>query len=235
MTGPWMKFFPSDWRADPSLRMCSVGARGLWMELLCIMHEAQPRGSLVVNGRSLNDRQIAALAGARLDEVSAWLAELEDAGVFSREDDGTIYSRRMRRDVEKEEADKANGRKGGNPTLKAGVNPPVGKGDKAHMPEARKLEPDPDKKDRSSYLSGSVAAKPAASRPVAKAFPADGSISYGPFAEISRRVKPNVDPDRIAQAFRDFCHSQAPPIPFDDPRIERRFEGFARNHQVRGH
>jgi hypothetical protein len=77
--------------------------------------------------------------------------------------------------------------------------------------------------------------KPEAPRPVAKPFPPDGSISYGRFAEISRKAKPNVDPDVVAQAFRSFCRSQAPPIPFDDPRIERRFEGFARNHQIRGH
>lgn len=88
------------------------------------------------------------------------------------------------------------------------------------------------KSDRSSHLSGSFAASPSKA---AKPFPADGSIFYSPYAAISRRVKPNVDPDVIANAFRSFCHSQAPPIPFDDPRIERRFEGFARNHQIRGH
>jgi hypothetical protein len=53
--------------------------------------------------------------------------------VFSRDADGTIYSRRMRRDAERAEEDKKNGKKGGNPKLKDGVNPP----DKAHMPEAR--------------------------------------------------------------------------------------------------
>lgn len=134
MSAPWMKFYPTDWRADPSLRMCSLAARGLWMEMLCIMHEATPYGSLRVNGRPVSDRQLAALAGG---EIDALLVELEDAGVFSREEDGTIYSRRMQRDAEKAARDKANGRKGGNPDLKAGVNPP----DKAQKPEARVTEP----------------------------------------------------------------------------------------------
>lgn len=130
MSAPWLKFYPTDWRADPALRMCSLAARGLWMEMLCIMHEASPYGSLRVNGRTVTDRQLSALAGGEVGEL---LAELEDAGVFSREDDGTIYSRRMQRDAEKAARDKANGKEGGNPSLKRGVNPK----DKAQKPEAR--------------------------------------------------------------------------------------------------
>lgn len=123
MSNPWLKFFPSDWRADPSLRMCSVAARGLWMEMLCVMHEADPRGSLFVNGRPITERQLAGLAGITVDEISSLLQELEDAGVFSRDGD-VIFSRRMRREDEKAARDKANGSKGGNPKL-ASDNPPL--------------------------------------------------------------------------------------------------------------
>ena len=148
MSAPWLKFYPSDWRADPALRMCSVAARGLWMEMLCLMHEASPRGSLLVNGRAIGDKQIAALAGMPAKDAAPLIAELEDAGVFSRECDGTIYSRRMRRDDEKAARDKTNGRKGGNPKVKGGVNPPGNPprnptpngGDKAQKPEARITE-----------------------------------------------------------------------------------------------
>ncbi|WP_245506237.1 hypothetical protein [Rhizobium ruizarguesonis] len=135
MSAPWLKFFPSDWRADPSLRMCSIAARGLWIEMLCVMHEATPRGTLRVNGKPVSDKQMAILAGC--SNITGLLQELEEAGVFSREPDGTIFSRRMMRDVEKAEQDKANGRKGGNPTLKAGVNPQLNGDDKAQKPEAR--------------------------------------------------------------------------------------------------
>lgn len=140
MSAPWLKFYPSDWRADPALRMCSIGARGLWMEMLCVMHEAEPRGSLLINGRPLSHRQVASLAGGAIDEVEGYLQELEDAGVYSRADNGTIFSRRMQRDAEKEASDKANGGKGGNPALrkeKQGVNPPPNGEDKAQKPEAR--------------------------------------------------------------------------------------------------
>jgi hypothetical protein len=141
MSAPWLKFYPSDWRADPALRMCSIAARGLWMEMLCIMHEATPRGSLRINGRPVSDRQMATLAG--VTDVAPLFGELEDAGVFSREEDGTIYSRRMMRDEEKAAQDKANGKQGGNPTLKPMVNPT----DKAQIPEARNQRSE-EKKDR---------------------------------------------------------------------------------------
>lgn len=103
------------------------------MEMLCVMHEND--GALSVNGKGLSPRQLATLAGC--PDVDDLLSELEEAGVFSRYEDGTIYSRRMIRDAEKAEQDKANGKKGGNPSFKAGVNPPEKPEVKAQKPEAR--------------------------------------------------------------------------------------------------
>ena len=106
MNQPWLKFYPSDWRADPALRMCSLMARGLWMEMLCLMHEAVPRGSLLINGNQVTGKQLAALCGASLTDTVRCMGELAGAGVFSREEDGTIYSRRMRRDEAKSQGGK---------------------------------------------------------------------------------------------------------------------------------
>jgi hypothetical protein len=139
---PWMKFYPSDWRADPCLRMCSLAARGLWMEMIGLMHEASPYGHLIVRGRVVNDRQLAQLAGCAPDEAAQLLAELEESGVFSRTDEGVIFSRRMIKDEAREAEAKANGRKGGNPAVKGGVNPTVKGQDKAQKPEARSHIPD---------------------------------------------------------------------------------------------
>lgn len=141
MSRPWMKFYPTDWRADPALRMCSITARGLWMEMLCIMHEAHPRGWLVVNGKAFGNPQLARQVGASLEETVVALQELEDAGVFSRDANGTIYSRRMQRDEEKAAKDKSNGSAGGNPDLFKGVNPGVNPPLNPQSPES---EPDPD-------------------------------------------------------------------------------------------
>ena len=48
MDNPWMKFYTADWRSDPALRMCSMAARGLWVEMICLMHEATPYGQLLI-------------------------------------------------------------------------------------------------------------------------------------------------------------------------------------------
>ena len=148
MKQPWLKFFPTDWRADPALRMCSLAARGLWIEMLCLMHEARPHGSLLVSGRPVTAAQLANLVGAGVGEVEGFLAELEEAGVFSRDADGALYSRRMRRDEERAAVNRVNGRAGGNPSLKAGVNlpvnPPVKAGVKAQKPESKLQTPDPE-------------------------------------------------------------------------------------------
>lgn len=131
---PWMKFFPADWRSDPALRMCSLPARGLWMEMLCVMHEASPRGHLVVNGKPMQDRQLAGLAGCSVDEVRQCIEELKDAGVCSTDESGVIICRRMVRETERSEKGRVFGALGGNPTLVQGV----GQGVKGHSEETLK-------------------------------------------------------------------------------------------------
>ncbi len=122
---PWFKFYPHNWRGDAALRMCSLAARGLWMEMISIMHGAEPYGHLLVNGLPVNEKQLASLSGAPLRETINAIVELESCGVFSRTADGTIYSRKMVRDFEKEQSDRSNGKGGGNPKIRKGVNPPV--------------------------------------------------------------------------------------------------------------
>lgn len=139
------------------LRLCSIGARGLWAEMMCIMHDAERYGSLLVNGKRIDKKQLAGLSGVSEKECTALLMELEGNGVFSRDDDGTIYSRRMRRDFEKAVKDKENGKGGGNPKLKGGVNPPDNGGDKAHIPNATAKEEDEIGPRASAFTQGSKA------------------------------------------------------------------------------
>lgn len=138
---PWMKFYPGDWLRDAALRTCSIAARGLWVELLCVMHaNADRRGYLTLpTGLPMNSGHIARMVGISTQQADEYLAELEEAGVFSRDESGVIFSRRMVRDDNTLRANKENGMRGGNPMLKGGVkggvnppvNPPVNGGDKA--------------------------------------------------------------------------------------------------------
>jgi hypothetical protein len=103
MSRPWMKWYPRDWRADPRLRMCSLAARGLWMELIGFMHEAEPYGHLLIDGKQPAAADIAALVGRPLAEIRKALAELDERGVYSLTDDDVIFSRRMVRDADRSE------------------------------------------------------------------------------------------------------------------------------------
>lgn len=96
---PFLKFFTADWRSDPALRTCSLAARGLWIDMLCLMHEATNRGDLAVRDRTLDSRQLAALVGTSQQECEKLLEELRDAGVFSVRRNGVIYSRKMEKEA----------------------------------------------------------------------------------------------------------------------------------------
>lgn len=152
---PWLKFYPSDWSGDRKLHMCSIGARGLWVEMMCVMHEAEPYGHLVTDGKPVTNRQIASLAGVPLAECGRYMMELESAGVYSRTDTGTIFSRRMVRDKAKAEQDHKNGKGGGNPQITDPVNEGVNPPDKAQKPET-KFQPS-DSKNRERDFSPSKA------------------------------------------------------------------------------
>lgn len=99
MKRPWLKFYPADWRSDPRLRMCSLAARGLWIDLISYMHEGEPYGHLRIGGIHPTPGQIANLIGRPEREVAAAFIELTANGVCDQSADGAIVSRRMVRDA----------------------------------------------------------------------------------------------------------------------------------------
>ena len=114
MTGrPWMKWYPGDWRADPLLRACAPISRYVWMEMIGLMHEAEPYGHLVLAGRTVDYSTLAALIGMDVGEVKRAVKELEAYRVFSRTDKGVIYSRRMVRGENLSQKRAESGAKGG--------------------------------------------------------------------------------------------------------------------------
>ena len=118
MKRPSFQFYPSDWLRDTALRTCSVGARGLWIDMICYMHQGSPYGYLKVNQKVILPSNLATMCGATLDIVDGWLKELESAGVFSIDESGAIYSRRMIRDEEIRNSRASGGKLGGNPAFK---------------------------------------------------------------------------------------------------------------------
>ena len=116
---PAFLFYPADWRKNTALRMCSFAARAVWLEMMCIMHENQPYGTMRHNGVVIQEDKLALILGGNQQENISLIRELESNGVFRRDDGGAIYSPRMveseRNRIERAE----NGRKGGNPKLMA--------------------------------------------------------------------------------------------------------------------
>jgi hypothetical protein len=51
----WFHFYPGDWMKDPDLRRCSPAARGVYMDLLCLMFECEERGVLLVGDEPWTD------------------------------------------------------------------------------------------------------------------------------------------------------------------------------------
>lgn len=148
MKFPFIKFFPTDWLAEPALRACSVGARGLWMDMLSLMHLAPRRGYLLAaTGLPISPEQLARMTGCSADEVVRLLGELQTSGAFSCTDDGMIYSRRMvREETKRDKCAEAGRRGGGNPTFKGGSKGGSKGGFKGEPkpPEARFQKPDSD-------------------------------------------------------------------------------------------
>jgi len=123
---PGFWFFTGDWMKDPELRFCSLFARGLLVDLLCILFEANEQGyASNPDGTPRTDEQIVdAISGGCRQEKLAALAELEKSGVLSRDLRGVLFSRRLARLASVSAERKQNGSKGGSKRqAKAKQNP----------------------------------------------------------------------------------------------------------------
>ncbi len=101
---PAMMFYPADWLTDPQLGMCSPAARGIWMDILCLMHKNSESGKLE---GTIN--QLSRPCRCTPDELADALAELAESGaanvtpalrVTNYNAKVTVMSRRMVRDLE---------------------------------------------------------------------------------------------------------------------------------------
>ena len=96
MKFPWLKFYPGDWLKEPSLTVCSPATRGIWIDLICIMHESGRVGEV-----SGTVEQLAKLARCSAAEMAAAITELDAqkiARVTGRNNKVTVTSRRLKRE-----------------------------------------------------------------------------------------------------------------------------------------
>lgn len=98
-------FYPGDWIKDPSLRRCSKAAKGVWIDMLCLMFECPVRGVLAGDS-AWSDREIAEAIGGDTGTNLECIAELLGKAVARRNSAGAIFSPRMVRDEETRQATK---------------------------------------------------------------------------------------------------------------------------------
>lgn len=125
---PAFQFYPGDWLKDPDLKRCSIFARGLLMDLLCLMWEAKHRGRLAAADGVTpwsNEEVVNAVCGSTTEEKLVGLKELEDKEVLSRDGNECLFSRRMIRDEELRAVRAQSGSKGGSKTQAKRQAPPV--------------------------------------------------------------------------------------------------------------
>lgn len=202
MKRPAFQFYPADWRNDAGLKLCSLSARGLWIEMICIMHAAEPYGHLCAAGRPLDTRDLSKLVGESERDVKKWLDELVRNNVCSSEE-GAIISRRMVRDESLRERRAAGGEAGsefghlGAEHGKKGGRPRKETGDKKPP-----LNPPPSSSSSSSSSNNEDTA-PSAKSPRGTALPKDWELP-GDWKTWAEGARPDVDVLTVADSFRDY-------------------------------
>lgn len=96
---PGFWFYTADYERD--MQILSLAAQGLWSRMLCWMSENEAHRGFaeLPTGSQLSGGDIASKVGKSLAVVQKLIDEMERVGIFSRDDRGCIYCRRMARDT----------------------------------------------------------------------------------------------------------------------------------------
>ena len=100
---PALVFYPGDWFRDAAVQSLNTLERGIWFELLLLMHDSPCRGKLLISTQKMYPK--AALArrfGIRAKRLDAILDRFVSYGVADRcEETGALMCRRMVRETER--------------------------------------------------------------------------------------------------------------------------------------
>lgn len=97
---PSFQFYPGDWHKDPGIRCLTMEERGVWFELILLMHESEERGKLVLNGKPYPEEYLANccnnLEQAKFNQI---LSKILAIGIASKDEKtGIIFCRRILRE-----------------------------------------------------------------------------------------------------------------------------------------
>ena len=97
MKRPSFQFYPSDWLNNSKLRLATWEAKGLWIDLLCYMHNDYHYGYLCVGEKYLRENEIKRLLNANTKRFNRVFIELKTLDIIVDDELG-FYSPRMVRD-----------------------------------------------------------------------------------------------------------------------------------------
>ena len=104
---PAIQFYPGDWKRDAGVQSLSYHDRGVWFEILMLMHESPIRGKLMLGTKAMSNAVLAGILNLSVESITETVETLIDRGVTEfDEKTKSLISRRMLRDEE----DRANGR-----------------------------------------------------------------------------------------------------------------------------
>jgi len=82
---PWFKFWPADWKQDPHLRKCSPATRGIWIDLICDMHNNSQSGE--TSGTIEQFARSQGCSDSEMKEAIVELAKTGTADIFILDDE----------------------------------------------------------------------------------------------------------------------------------------------------
>lgn len=111
-------FYPEDWMSDSRLRLCSPGARGLWIDILCLMYLSNERGYLLINDTVLDEEMLQKTLGYEAKEFDNYFTELMRYQIIKKDEKNRYFCKRIVNAQQLSEKRSASGKLGGNPNLK---------------------------------------------------------------------------------------------------------------------
>jgi hypothetical protein len=207
---PYFPFYVGDWSKDADLRRCSKAAKGVWIDMLCLMHECQERGVFSTGGVPWSDEDIAAAVGGDIAENLKCLRELIDKGVARRNQSGAVFSLRVVRDEEKRQKCSEAGKKGGgNPEFKGRSKG----GRKGRAKVAPKVPPNPSSVSNAVAVSDSEAETKATAKDAVADAPGGSNLTV----IHPRKLQPHQE---FVERFKIAYSSLNPGHTYDDKKTD---------------
>lgn len=87
---PWFKFYWIDWLSDSKIRRCSLAARGLLVEILCLMADGEERGYLLTAGKPWSNDDVAKATVGPTETIPDLIEELLATNALMRDGRGAL-------------------------------------------------------------------------------------------------------------------------------------------------